>query len=57
MRIHKSDPVALSGYAFKSWQEIMSAVAERARERKALLTEADNYRSDEKIRLELGHNL
>ena len=48
MRIHKSDPVALSGYTFRSWQEIMSAVAERARERKALLVEADNYRLDEK---------
>lgn len=48
MRIHKSDPVALSGYAFRSWQEIMAAVADRARERKDLLTEADNYRLDEK---------
>jgi len=48
MRIHKSDPIAISGYAFRSWQEIMAMVAERARERKALLTEADNYRNDER---------
>ena len=39
MKIHKSDPVALSGIAFKSWQEIMALVKERAIERAGLHNE------------------